>query len=171
MTESIDDEDPVLISLASEIGNLPPAFTNDANVHLLLPILAQLIQGENVTVKALALRSLVCIIPSITAANHLQSHVISLINEYATKDWFTARAAAGCMIPIIFKASLDSGVSFSDFISSSTHLTSFSRILRHLTTALSLLFSPYSAVLAAMMPQPSAERLLMVSLVLVESFS
>lgn len=96
----------------SFLGNLPPSFSNASNIHLLLPILGQLIQGENVKVKALALRSLVCIMPKLTVADHLQSHALSIIKEYSSKDWFTSRAASGCMIPVVFKAALDSKVWF-----------------------------------------------------------
>ncbi|CAL7944388.1 unnamed protein product [Xylocopa violacea] len=93
LTESMYDEDEVLLALAEQLGQFTPLVGGPEYVHCLLKPLESLATVEETVVRDKAVESLRTI-----AAQHsstdLEEQFVPLIYRLATGDWFTSRTSA-----------------------------------------------------------------------------
>lgn len=93
LTETIYDEDEVLLALAEQLGNFINLVGGGEYAHCLLPPLESLATVEETVVRDKAVASLRAV-----AAHHtpqaLDQHFVPLVQRLAGGDWFTSRASA-----------------------------------------------------------------------------
>ncbi|KAK2705878.1 hypothetical protein QYM36_016030, partial [Artemia franciscana] len=102
LTDTIYDEDEVLLALAEQLGNLTPLVGGPEYVYFLLPPLESLATVEETVVRDKAVDSL-----RIIAAQHspadLEANFVPMVKRLASGDWFTSRTSAcglfGCCYP------------------------------------------------------------------------
>jgi len=93
LTDTIYDEDEVLLALAEQLGGFTPLVGGPAHVHVLLPPLESLATVEETVVRDKAVDSLRRVAPSHSAAD-LEAHFVPLVKRLASGDWFTSRTSA-----------------------------------------------------------------------------
>lgn len=93
LTDTIYDEDEVLLVLAEQLGNFTPLVGGPDFVHCLLPPLENLANIEETVVRDKAVESLRKIADKHSAAA-LEEHFIPMILRLAQGDWFTSRTSA-----------------------------------------------------------------------------
>ncbi|XP_060551873.1 serine/threonine-protein phosphatase 2A 65 kDa regulatory subunit A alpha isoform-like isoform X1 [Ruditapes philippinarum] len=93
LTDTIYDEDEVLLALAEQLGQFTPLVGGPEYVHCLLPPLESLATVEETVVRDKAVDSLRTI-----AAQHspsdLENHFVPLVKRLSGGDWFTSRTSA-----------------------------------------------------------------------------
>lgn len=93
LTETIYDEDEVLLALAEQLGTFIPLVGGPEHAHCLLPPLESLSTVEETVVREKAVDSLRAV-----AAQHspqdLEAHFVPLVQRLAAGDWFTSRTSA-----------------------------------------------------------------------------
>uniref|UniRef100_A0A1I7XUN7 Protein phosphatase PP2A regulatory subunit A n=1 Tax=Heterorhabditis bacteriophora TaxID=37862 RepID=A0A1I7XUN7_HETBA len=93
LTDTIYDEDEVLLVLAEQLGNFTPLVGGPDWVHCLLPPLENLATVEETVVRDKAVESLRKIADKHSTAA-LEEHFIPMLKRLATGDWFTSRTSA-----------------------------------------------------------------------------
>ncbi|CAD5227442.1 unnamed protein product [Bursaphelenchus okinawaensis] len=93
LTDTIYDEDEVLLALAEQLGNFTPLVGGPEYVHCLLPPLENLANIEETVVRDKAVESLRKIADKHSPAA-LEDHFIPMILRLAQGDWFTSRTSA-----------------------------------------------------------------------------
>lgn len=93
LSESVDDEDEVLIALAESLGEMVPFVGGNAHAHHLLTLLEMLLTSEETTVRGKAIISTNVIAQTLPETD-FNSHYVEMINRLATKEWFTARMSS-----------------------------------------------------------------------------
>jgi len=93
LTDTIYDEDEVLLALAEQLGALTPLVGGPEFVHCLLPPLESLATVEETVVRDKAVESLRLISEQHSAAD-LETYFIPLLKRLASGDWFTSRTSA-----------------------------------------------------------------------------
>eukprot|EP01047_Picozoa_sp_COSAG01_P087105 COSAG01_NODE_19901_length_983_cov_0.787330_1_plen_195_part_01 len=93
LTDSIDDDDEVLLALAEELGKMVPYVGGEQWAHTLLQPLEALAGVEETVVREKAVESL-CLVGKQTAEEHTTSHYIGMLRRLSTGDWFTSRVSS-----------------------------------------------------------------------------
>ncbi|XP_046608229.1 serine/threonine-protein phosphatase 2A 65 kDa regulatory subunit A alpha isoform isoform X2 [Neodiprion virginianus] len=93
LTETIYDEDEVLLALAEQLGTFTPLVGGPEFVHCLLPPLESLATVEETVVRDKAVESLRNIASQHSPAN-LEAYFVRLVQRLAAGDWFTSRTSA-----------------------------------------------------------------------------
>ncbi|XP_063222755.1 serine/threonine-protein phosphatase 2A 65 kDa regulatory subunit A alpha isoform isoform X4 [Bacillus rossius redtenbacheri] len=93
LTETIYDEDEVLLALAEQLGNFTTLVGGPEYVHCLLPPLESLATVEETVVRDKAVESLRAISHQHSPAD-LEAHFVPLVQRLAAGDWFTSRTSA-----------------------------------------------------------------------------
>jgi len=107
LTESVDDEDEVLVALAIALGKLIPFVGGAQFVHTILPPLEYLLSVEESTVREKAAES-TKMVSEVLPDDTFQDQYAEMISRLAVKEWFTARMSACNLIALSFaRLSLD----------------------------------------------------------------
>ncbi len=93
LTDTIYDEDEVLLALAEQLGAFTPLVGGAEHVHCLLPPLESLATVEETIVRDKAVESLRAVAEEHSPAD-LEAHFVPLVKRLATGDWFTSRTSA-----------------------------------------------------------------------------
>ncbi|CAI4224083.1 unnamed protein product [Auanema sp. JU1783] len=93
LTDTIYDEDEVLLVLAEQLGTFTPLVGGADFVHCLLPPLENLATVEETVVRDKAVDSLRKIADKHSTAD-LEEHFIPMLRRLATGDWFTSRTSS-----------------------------------------------------------------------------
>jgi len=93
LTDTIYDEDEVLLALAEQLGTFTPLVGGAEHVHCLLPPLESLATVEETIVRDKAVESLRHVAEEHSASD-LEAHFVPLVKRLATGDWFTSRTSA-----------------------------------------------------------------------------
>ncbi len=93
LTDTIYDEDEVLLALAEQLGTFTPLVGGAEHVNCLLPPLESLATVEETIVRDKAVDSLRSIADEHSNSD-LESHFVPLVKRLATGDWFTSRTSA-----------------------------------------------------------------------------
>ncbi|KAL3068130.1 hypothetical protein niasHS_011037 [Heterodera schachtii] len=93
LTDTIYDEDEVLLALAEQLGNFTPLVGGPEYVHCLLPPLENLANIEETVVRDKAVESLQKIAEKHSAAQ-LEEYFIPMVLRLSAGDWFTSRTSA-----------------------------------------------------------------------------
>eukprot|EP00301_Raphidiophrys_heterophryoidea_P000782 c10389_g1_i1.p1 GENE.c10389_g1_i1~~c10389_g1_i1.p1 ORF type:complete len:603 (-),score=174.90 c10389_g1_i1:429-2189(-) len=106
LTESIDDEDEVLVSLAEELGGFVRFVGGPPYAPCLLPPLEIISQQEETLVRDQAVASLVNICEDMSAGDVLQ-HMVPMITRLSSADWFTSKVSASGVIAVAYRKCTD----------------------------------------------------------------
>ncbi|XP_006833878.1 PREDICTED: serine/threonine-protein phosphatase 2A 65 kDa regulatory subunit A beta isoform-like isoform X3 [Chrysochloris asiatica] len=93
LTDTIYDEDEVLLALAEQLGNFTGFVGGPDFAHCLLPPLESLATVEETVVRDKAVESLRHISQEHTPVA-LEAHFVPLVKRLASGDWFTSRTSA-----------------------------------------------------------------------------
>ncbi|XP_052246488.1 serine/threonine-protein phosphatase 2A 65 kDa regulatory subunit A alpha isoform-like isoform X1 [Dreissena polymorpha] len=93
LTDTIYDEDEVLLALAEQLGQFTPLVGGTEYVHCLLPPLESLATVEETVVRDKAVDSL-RIIAEKHSPSDLENHFVPLVKRLSGGDWFTSRTSA-----------------------------------------------------------------------------
>lgn len=93
LTETIYDEDEVLLALAEQLGNFTPLVGGVEYVNCLLPPLESLATVEETIVREKAVDSLRNISQQ-HSPQDLETHFVPLVRRLSSGDWFTTRTSA-----------------------------------------------------------------------------
>uniref|UniRef100_A0A452FC43 Protein phosphatase 2 scaffold subunit Abeta n=1 Tax=Capra hircus TaxID=9925 RepID=A0A452FC43_CAPHI len=93
LTDTIYDEDEVLLALAEQLGNFTGLVGGPDFAHCLLPPLESLATVEETVVRDKAVESLRQISQEHTPVA-LEAHFVPLVKRLASGDWFTSRTSA-----------------------------------------------------------------------------
>ncbi|XP_051901313.1 serine/threonine-protein phosphatase 2A 65 kDa regulatory subunit A alpha isoform-like [Pristis pectinata] len=93
LTDTIYDEDEVLLALAEQLGSFTTLVGGPAHVHCLLPPLESLATVEETVVREKAVESLRAISKEHSPSD-LERHFVPLVKRLASGDWFTSRTSA-----------------------------------------------------------------------------
>jgi HEAT repeat len=97
LTDGIDDEDEVLLGMATSLGKMVPLVGGADQAHVLLQPLELLLDVEETTVRDAAAASAQTVSASLPDSTFRQQYAAMLL-RLAEKEWFTARiSAAGLM--------------------------------------------------------------------------
>lgn len=97
LTDGVDDEDEVLLALASSLGKLVSHVGGGSYAHNLLPPLELLLTVEENTVRDAASQSAQIISESLPQET-FQDQYASMLSRLATKEWFTARISSAALM-------------------------------------------------------------------------
>ena len=101
LQESIDDEDDVLLILASKLGKMVDSVGGpDFSVCLLAP-LEKLAMVEEPAVREKTIESMYTIARGLSES-HLGEHFVPLVRRLATRDWFTSRISACALFEVAY---------------------------------------------------------------------
>eukprot|EP00518_Triparma_eleuthera_P012737 CAMPEP_0182485556 /NCGR_PEP_ID=MMETSP1319-20130603/45486_1 /TAXON_ID=172717 /ORGANISM="Bolidomonas pacifica, Strain RCC208" /LENGTH=134 /DNA_ID=CAMNT_0024687547 /DNA_START=79 /DNA_END=480 /DNA_ORIENTATION=+ len=87
LTQSIDDQDEILVALAEQLGNLVPHVGGGEYAFQLLVPLDALCCVEESAVRDKAVAS-ISSIAAVMSDEHIMEHYIPLLQQLAQKDWF-----------------------------------------------------------------------------------
>uniref|UniRef100_A0A6M2DN45 Protein phosphatase PP2A regulatory subunit A n=1 Tax=Xenopsylla cheopis TaxID=163159 RepID=A0A6M2DN45_XENCH len=93
LTETIYDEDEVLLALAEQLGNFISLVGGPEHAHCLLPPLESLATVEETVVRDKAVESLRAVAQQ-HSPQDLEAHFVPLLQRLASGDWFTSRTSA-----------------------------------------------------------------------------
>ncbi|XP_030330693.1 uncharacterized protein LOC115603155 [Strigops habroptila] len=93
LTDTIYDEDEVLLALAEQLGTFTALVGGPEYVHCLLPPLESLATVEETVVRDKAVESLRAVSHE-HAPPDLEAHFVPLVKRLAGGDWFTSRTSA-----------------------------------------------------------------------------
>jgi len=94
LTDTIYDEDEVLLALAEQLGTFTPLVGGKEHVHCLLPPLESLATVEETIVRDKAVDSLRTIAEQ-HSREDLETHFVPLVKRLSGGDWFTSRTSGG----------------------------------------------------------------------------
>lgn len=109
LTESIDDDDEVLLALAEELGRFVAFVGGEAHAHCLLQPLETLAGVEETVVREKTVESLLLVGESF-ADEQFGSHYIDMLKRLCTGDWFTSRVSSCGLFAIAYDKVRDAGV-------------------------------------------------------------
>jgi HEAT repeat protein len=108
LTDTIDDDDEVLLTLADELGDFVTEIGGPAHASCLMDPLESLSTVEETTVRDKAVQSLRRVSETVTASSppdadtlHVH-HLFPLVRRLATGDWFTSRISACALFAITY---------------------------------------------------------------------
>lgn len=93
LTETIYDEDEVLLALAEQLGDFITLVGGPEHAYCLLPPLESLATVEETFVRDKAVESLRAVAQQ-HSSNDLETHFVPLVTRLASGDWFTSRTSA-----------------------------------------------------------------------------
>lgn len=93
LTETIYDEDEVLLALAEQLGNFTSLVGGPEHAHCLLPPLESLACVEETIVREKAVESLRAVAQQHNPSD-LEVHFVPMVLRLAAGDWFTSRTSA-----------------------------------------------------------------------------
>lgn len=93
LTETIYDEDEVLLALAEQLGGFTTLVGGPDYAHCLLPPLESLATIEETVVRDKAVESLRNVAQQHSPSD-LEAHFVPLVQRLAAGDWFTSRTSA-----------------------------------------------------------------------------
>lgn len=93
LTETIYDEDEVLLALAEQLGDFINLVGGPEHAYCLLPPLESLSTVEETVVRDKAVESLRSVALQ-HSSNDLETHFVPLVTRLASGDWFTSRTSA-----------------------------------------------------------------------------
>lgn len=93
LTESHDDEDEVLLTLAEELGQFVPYVGGPSHAQCLLAPLEALCNVEETVVRDKAVESLNAVAAQLPPDN-VAEHYLPLLRRLASAEWFTSRVSA-----------------------------------------------------------------------------
>ncbi|GFS00311.1 serine/threonine-protein phosphatase 2A 65 kDa regulatory subunit A alpha isoform, partial [Elysia marginata] len=102
LTDTIYDEDEVLLALAEQLGSFTPLVGGPEHVHCLLPPLESLATVEETVVRDKAVDSL-RIIADQHSQSDLENYFVPLVKRLAGGDWFTSRTSACGLFSVCYK--------------------------------------------------------------------
>jgi serine/threonine-protein phosphatase 2A regulatory subunit A len=102
LTESIDDEDDVILIIAEKLGELIGYVGGKDHMHHLLTPLECLISGEESAVRDKALRSIEIVVENMSN-EHVSVYFVPMLIKLANRDWYTSRASAAALFHIAYK--------------------------------------------------------------------
>lgn len=102
LTETIYDEDEVLLALAEQLGNFTTLVGGPEHAYCLLPPLESLATVEETVVRDKAVESLRNVAQQHSPAD-LEAHFVPLVLRLAAGDWFTSRTSACGLFAVSFK--------------------------------------------------------------------
>jgi serine/threonine-protein phosphatase 2A regulatory subunit A len=97
LTEGVDDEDEVLLALATSLGKMIGQVGGESHAHTLLPPLELLLMVEEITVRDAASASTQIIADSLPDET-FQNQYEAMLKRLATKEWFTARISSASLM-------------------------------------------------------------------------
>ncbi|CAF0747632.1 unnamed protein product [Didymodactylos carnosus] len=101
LTDTIYDEDEVLLALAEQLGTFTQLVGGDSYVHVLLPPLESLAQVEETIVRDKAVDSLRLLAPQHSTTD-LETYFVPTVKRLAQGDWFTSRTSASGLISVCY---------------------------------------------------------------------
>merc|ERR1711970_1466071 len=101
LTDTIYDEDEVLLALAEKLGEFVELVGGRAHAHCLLTPLESLATCEETVVRDKAVNSLKAIAAEHTPAD-MEKHFIPLIKRLAGGDWFTSRTSVCALFSVAY---------------------------------------------------------------------
>ncbi|CAH8600171.1 unnamed protein product [Heterobilharzia americana] len=101
LTETIYDEDEVLLALAEQLGTLVPYVGGSEYAHSLLPPLESLAAVEETVVREKAVEALRKLAPNHTT-DAMEKHFNPLLHRLASGDWFTSRTSACALFSVVY---------------------------------------------------------------------
>lgn len=101
LTETIYDEDEVLLALAEQLGNFTTLVGGPEHAYCLLPPLESLATVEETVVRDKAVDSLRAVAQQHSPAD-LEQHFIPLVQRLSAGDWFTSRTSACGLFAVSF---------------------------------------------------------------------
>lgn len=101
LTDTVYDEDEVLLALAEQLGQFTPLVGGPEYVNCLLPPLESLATLEETVVRDKAVDSLRNIAQQ-HSPKHLEEHFVPLVLRLAQGDWFTSRTSACGLFSIAY---------------------------------------------------------------------
>ncbi|KAK3107367.1 hypothetical protein FSP39_012898 [Pinctada imbricata] len=101
LTDTIYDEDEVLLALAEQLGSFTPLVGGPEHVHCLLQPLESLATVEETVVRDKAVESLRNIAKEHSPSD-LESHFVPLVKRLSGGDWFTSRTSACGLFAICY---------------------------------------------------------------------
>eukprot|EP01045_Picozoa_sp_COSAG04_P027304 COSAG04_NODE_3969_length_2389_cov_2.134061_1_plen_606_part_00 len=105
LTESIDDDDEVLLALTEELGKFVPLVGGHEWAYCLLQPLETLAAVEETVVREKAVQML-CTVGEQIPAEHVVEHYAEMLRRLASGDWFTSRVSSCGLFPVAY-AKLD----------------------------------------------------------------
>jgi serine/threonine-protein phosphatase 2A regulatory subunit A len=97
LTDSVDDEDEVLVAIASSLSKLVEHVGGPAHAQALLQPLESLLTVEEATVREAACASAKLVADALPQ-NVFQDKYATMIADLATKEWFTSRISAATLL-------------------------------------------------------------------------
>ncbi|CAF3368342.1 unnamed protein product [Rotaria sp. Silwood1] len=101
LTDTIYDEDEVLLALAEQLGTFTQLVGGESYVHVLLPPLESLAQVEETIVRDKAVESLRILAPQHSTTD-LETYFVPTVKRLAQGDWFTSRTSASGLISVCY---------------------------------------------------------------------
>ncbi|CAF0900018.1 unnamed protein product [Adineta steineri] len=101
LTDTIYDEDEVLLALAEQLGTFTQLVGGESHVHVLLPPLESLAQVEETIVRDKAVESLRLLAPQHSTTD-LETYFVPTVKRLAQGDWFTSRTSASGLISVCY---------------------------------------------------------------------
>ena len=102
LTDTIYDEDEVLLALAEQLGSFIPLVGGSEHAHALLPPLESLATVEETVVRDKAVESLKKVAVEHSPSD-LEAHFVPLVKRLAAGDWFTSRTSACGLFAVAYK--------------------------------------------------------------------
>jgi serine/threonine-protein phosphatase 2A regulatory subunit A len=102
LTETIYDEDEVLLALAEQLGQFTQLVGGPDYVHCLLKPLESLATVEETVVRDKAVDSLRILAPDHSNAD-LETHFVPMLKRLAQGDWFTSRTSACGLVSVCYQ--------------------------------------------------------------------
>eukprot|EP00057_Strongylocentrotus_purpuratus_P007987 XP_011662461.1 PREDICTED: serine/threonine-protein phosphatase 2A 65 kDa regulatory subunit A alpha isoform isoform X3 [Strongylocentrotus purpuratus] len=102
LTDTIYDEDEVLLALAEQLGSFTPLVGGPEHVFCLLPPLESLATVEETVVRDKAVDSLRKLSEEHTQTD-LENHFVPMVKRLAAGDWFTSRTSACGLFSVCYK--------------------------------------------------------------------
>lgn len=104
LQEFTDEEDELLLVLASELG--PPfaeLLGGPTHAHLLLSVLEALACTEETVVREKAVES-ICMLAALFSKSQLEEHLLPLVRRLCAAQWFTAKCSACFLHRVLYAA-------------------------------------------------------------------
>eukprot|EP00298_Acanthocystis_sp_HF-20_P003799 c14146_g1_i4.p1 GENE.c14146_g1_i4~~c14146_g1_i4.p1 ORF type:complete len:588 (-),score=198.56 c14146_g1_i4:7-1770(-) len=102
LQDSIDDEDEVLVVLATELGKIVSEVGGADHAKCLFPPLEQLAQLEEVSVRDQAVNS-ISQIANIISTKDNDDVLVPMIRKLTSSDWFTSKISATALLPVAYQ--------------------------------------------------------------------
>ncbi|NWV20567.1 2AAA phosphatase, partial [Origma solitaria] len=171
LTDTIYDEDEVLLALAEQLGTFTALVGGPEFVHCLLPPLESLATVEETVVRDKAVESLRAVSHEHSPPD-LEGHFVPLVKRLAGGDWFTSRTSACGLFSVCYprvsspvKAELRQiSMEFRGNFAAMPHLRSPELTCAHLQDSVRLLAVEACVSIAQLLPQEELEGLVMPTL-------